>query len=178
MTFNPNKHHRKSIRLKGFDYCQAGWYYITLVTNNRQSIFGEVHDGVMVLNTFGKIVQNEWLKTAQIRENITLDEYIIMPNHLHGIIHIIGKSDSKGTTRCTPTEQYVKPVPGSIPTIIRSFKSAVTKNINQLNGTPGLSVWQRNYWERVIRDEPELNRIRQYILENPLKWMDDKNYKG
>ncbi len=128
----------------------------------------------MRLNAFGRIVQDEWFKTAMIRPYVRLfdNEFVVMPNHIHGIIWIVGNVGAR--RRRAPTgrhaaERFGKPVPGSIPTIIRAFKSAVTKRINQNRKTPGAPVWQRNYYEHIIRDEPSLNRIRQYIAENPLR---------
>jgi len=178
VKYNPDIHHRRSIRLKGYDYTKAGWYFITVCTKNRENLFSNIENGKLILNELGKIARNEWLMTAVIRKNVELDEYLIMPDHIHGIIHIVDE-DSKGTASCAPTvpsqtEQFGKPVPNSIPTIIRSYKSAVTRHINISRQTPGVPVWQRNYYEHIIRDEPELNRVRKYIIENPLKWLDNK----
>ena len=172
MKYDPNKHQRRSIRLKGFDYSQEGWYYVTMVTYHRKHLFGEIIDGRMVLSEMGKIVDNEWLRTEKIRPNISMDKYIIMPNHFHGIIHIEEASNqSNDTSRRVPTmEQFGKPVSGSIPTIVRGFKGKVTKRINILRQTLGLKVWQRNYYEHVIRNEADLERIRKYIIDNPSKW--------
>lgn len=179
MKFDPEKHHRRSIRLKGYNYNQPGWYFVTIVVQGRRNILGEIVDGKINLNNFGHIVKNEWITTDKLRRNIELDEFIIMPNHLHGIIHITDDNPGKGTEHRALTdnpqsiEKFGKPVSGSIPTIIRSFKAAVTSKINQLHKSPGMRLWQRNYWERVIRDEDELNGIRKYIIENPLKWQED-----
>ena len=178
--YNPEIHHRKSIRLKNHDYSQPGAYFVTICTYNHKCIFGYISKGEMKLNDFGKIVETEWLKTAQIRANVELDEYIIMPNHLHGIIIIV--DNCRGTTHRAPTiqahESFGKPVSGSIPTIIRGFKSTVTKQINQLRNTLGLPVWQRNYFEHVIRNEKSLHQIRYYIVNNPLQWeLDNENPK-
>ena len=175
------RHNRRSIRLKEYDYSQPGWYFITICSQNRDTLFGDVIDGKMVLNDAGEIVNMEWQKTAEIRKNIIIDQYAIMPNHLHGIIGIVDEEDipGKGTMHRAPTiEQYGKPTSNSIPTIIRGFKSAVTKKINIKNNTPGAPVWQRNYYERIIRDDPELNRIRKYINENPFKWQIDKYFSN
>jgi putative transposase len=180
MEFDPNKHHRRSIRLKGYDYTQPGAYFITVVSYQRQYIFGEIVDGEMHLNWVGRLVQREWQRLTHRFPNIELDEFVIMPNHLHGIILII-----KGTTeteednaieisRCAHTcEQFGKPVPGSIPTIIRSFKSAVSLRINRSRESSSTPVWQRNYFERVVRDQSELKQIREYIQYNPAQWSDD-----
>ncbi len=192
MRYDPQKHHRRSIRLKGYDYSQPGLYFVTVVTQDHKMLFGDVVNGKMVLNKFGEIVRNEWLKTAEIRKNIELDEYVIMPNHIHGIIVIVnndgdmvrrGTMHRRGTMRRAPTttvhqniEQFGKPTSNTIPTIIRGFKSTVTKQINKIRNMPGIAVWQRNYWEHIVRNEIELNRIRKYIIENPKKWNDDRNY--
>jgi REP element-mobilizing transposase RayT len=152
-------HSRKSIRLKGYDYSQTGAYFVTICAHNREILFGMVGNDKSQLNKFGQIVETEWLITAQIRENIELDEYAIMPNHFHGILLIT--DNGMGTAlRAHTIEQFGKPVSGSLPTIIHSFKSTVTKQINQLRNTPGSSVWQRNYYEHIIRNEDGLNRIR------------------
>ena len=183
MKFDPQIHHRRSIRLRGYDYSQSGWYFITLCTKNREHLFGEVINGKTILNELGKIAEREWQRTEEIRKNTKIDQYVIMPNHLHGIIGIMeAEVFSKGTMHRAPTdlaptlECFGKPTTNSIPTIIRSYKATVTKKINSLLDTPGAFVWQRNYFERVIRNEPELIRIRSYIIENPAKWQDDKYY--
>ncbi len=167
-----DKHHRRSTRLKGYDYSQPGAYFITICTYNKENIFGEVIDGDIHLNEFGKIVESEWLRTFDMRKNLKSDEYVIMPNHFHGIIII---SDGRGTLQRAPTsEKFGKPVSNSIPTIIRLFKSVTTKQINQIRKTHGIGLWQRNYHEHVIRNEDELNQVREYIINNPLQWQFDR----
>ena len=165
---------RRSIRLKGYDYTQAGGYFVTVCTQNRECLFGEIADGEMVLNEYGTIVADEWRKTAQIRNEIELGEWVVMPNHMHGIVIIISGNDRRGTARRAPTEQFGKPVSGSLPTIIRSFKSAVTRRINELRNTAGAKLWQRNYYEHIIRNDDEYNQIVRYIRHNPINWNDDK----
>ena len=175
MSYNPEIHHRHSIRLKEYDYTQSGAYFITICTYNREFLFGNIIDGTMRLNEFGLLVESEWLKTAEIRGNVSLDEYVVMPNHIHGIIII----NRRGMGHRAPTkESFGKPLPGSIPTIIRSFESTVTKQINKIRRTPGSPIWQRNYYEHVIRDEEELGAIRRYINENPLNWDLDRGTEG
>ena len=177
MKYNPEKHHRRSIRLKGFDYSQPGIYFVTICTYGHTCIFGEINGYKTVLNEFGKIAKTEWLKTSSVRNNIKLDEYIIMPNHMHGIIRItdgcVGAHCNvplqRGNVR-PQTEQFGKSTRNSIPTIVKLFKSTVTRQINQLRNTPGFPVWQRNYFDHVIRNEQELYRIRQYIRNNPVNW--------
>lgn len=171
MTYNRDIHHRRSIRLDGYDYTQAGAYFITICTYEREYLFGDIVEGYMQLNDLGSIVADEWVKTAEIRQEIGLDAWVIMPNHLHGVVVINGR----GTARRAPTtEQFGKPVAGSIPTIIRSFKSAATKRINEFRHTPGVPVWQRNYYEHIIRDETALARIREYIANNSQQWALDR----
>ncbi len=165
---------RRSIRLQGYDYSQVGAYFITVCTRNRECLFGEILDGNMRLNDAGRIVADEWLKTAEIRDKIELDEWVVMPDHFHGIVVI---TDGRGTARRAPTnERFGKPVEDSIPTIVRSYKSAVTKRTNELHQTPAAKLWQRNYWEHIIRNEQELHRIREYIHNNPAQWEMDKLY--
>jgi len=171
--FAPQRHHRRSIRLKGYDYTQAGAYFVTVCTWNRQCLFGKVVDGEMRLDGRGEIVHQEWLRTAKMRPGVQLDAFVVMPNHIHGIIIIT--DDRRGTLQRAPTaEQFGRPTSNSIPTIVRLFKSAVTKRINNARGTPGMPVWQRNYYEHVIRNERSLDRIRRYIVENPLRWHLDR----
>ena len=177
MSYDSDKHQRRSIRLKDYDYSQAGAYFVTLCTRNKECIFGKVVNGEMVLNKCGKVVEEEWVKTAEIRKNVELDVFVVMPNHFHGIAAII--EDCRGTARCAPTEhnrQFGKMTSASLPAIIRSFKSAVTRQINELRDTPYAPVWQRNYYEHVIRNEKDLNEIKEYIVSNPLKWdLDNEN---
>ena len=182
MKYNPDIHRRRSIRLKGYDYSQAGLYFITICTQNRECIFGEIVDdgqGTMIcaLNEYGGIAEKEWIKTSEMRSNIRLDVFVIMPNHMHGIIEINEISDGRGTMHRAPTvEQFGKPTSNTIPTIIRGYKSSVTKQINILRNQPGVPVWQRNYYEHIIRNEKSYDQISEYIQTNPLKWRDDKYY--
>ncbi len=132
----------------------------------------------MQLNEWGEIVRIEWLKSSELRKEIELDEFVIMPNHFHGIL-LIHSTDTaylrRGTARRAPTTgRFGKPLSRTLPTIIRAFKSAVTKRINALRNMPGAPVWQRNYWERVIRNESELMRVREYVVNNPVKWEWDR----
>jgi REP element-mobilizing transposase RayT len=184
VKYNPDIHHRRSIRLKGCDYSRPGAYFITICTQNRECLFGKVAAGKMRLNALGRIVWEEWFRTAEIRPYVRLNEYefVVMPNHVHGIIWSedppANYADTVGSRRRrapTMVEQFGKPVRGSIPTIVRAFKSAVTKRINQMRNTPGAPVWQRNYYEHIVRDENELNRIREYINNNPLNWAMDQD---
>ena len=185
---------RRSIRLQGYDYSQAGAYFVTLCTHNRECLLGEIINGEMRLNDSGRIVANEWLKTAEIRNEIELDEWVVMPNHFHGILVINNccaapdcrgdrpvalingdtVSGKKGDRPVAPTG----PQPRSVGAVMAGFKSAVTKRINELRQTPGAKLWQRNYWEHIVRNEPELSRIREYIHNNPAQWELDKLHPG
>lgn len=177
MAHNPDKHQRRSIRLKDYDYSQAGAYFVTICTHNKECVLGNVVDGEMMLNEYGHAIEEEWMRTTDVRNNVALDVFVVMPNHFHGILAIV--EDCRGTARCAPTvgnRQFGKMTSASLPAIIRSFKSAVTKRINELRGTPYTPIWQRNYYEHVIRDEDDLNEIREYIVNNPLKWdLDSEN---
>ncbi len=180
MRYDPQNHHRRSIRLKGYDYTQPGAYFITICTKDRAHLFGEVVNGEMRLNDAGRIVWEEWFKTATLRPYVQLneDEFVVMPNHIHGIIWIVddvGATRRVAPTRVAPTMDAPHgPKSGSIGAIIGQFKSVTTKRINDLRGTPGVPVWQRNYYEHIIRNEEALERIRTYIQTNPLRWAFDR----
>ena len=174
MNDDRQRHHRRSIRLKGYDYAQAGAYFITVVTCDRECLFGDVAESEMRLNDYGSIVQDEWTKSAVLRPRVMLDAFVVMPNHIHGII-ALADDDGRGTLQRAPTiERFGKPTSDSIPTILRLFKSATTKRINEMRDTPGMPVWQRNYYEHIIRNESSLDRIRQYISDNPARWAIDR----
>ncbi|GIV57086.1 MAG: hypothetical protein KatS3mg054_0921 [Chloroflexus sp.] len=164
---------------------QAGGYFITICTHDRACLFGEVVAGEMQVNAVGEVVCAEWFRTAQIRPYVRLydDEFVVMPNHIHGIIWII--NDDVGATRrvahrvgatrrVAPTDPPRGPASGSIGAIVGQFKSITTKRINALRGTPGAPVWQRNYYEHIIRTEDALQRIREYIATNLLRWHLDR----
>lgn len=180
--YDPLRHHRRSMRLKGYDYTQAGAYFDPPVTWQRECLFGEITNGKMQLNKIGRITKDEWLKTAQIRPyvQIQVDELVVMPNHLHGIIRIVEDDDPNVGARWrrapTKVERFGKPVHGSVPTIIRAFKSAITQRINLLCGSLGDPVCHRNYYEHIIRNDGELESIRKYIQANPLNWEKDRKF--
>ena len=201
VRYDPTKHHRRSIRLPGYDYTQPGAYFVTICTHNREPLFGHVVNGEMVLNAWGRIVWEEWFRSAEIRAEIELfpDEFVVMPNHIHGIVWIVetddpnarahgdasnvgvtgrspmhGRAPNVGATGRSPLQPR-GPAPRSLGSFIAGFKSAVTKRINALRGTPGARVWQRNYYEHIIRNERALNAIRRYIAENPQRWHLDRH---
>lgn len=145
-------------------------YFVTICSYHKKCIFGSIGSGVMHLNTLREIVCQEWIKTAECRPNIDIDEFVVMPNHFHGIIVI---NDGVGTEHLAPTiEQFGKPTANSIPTIIRYFKAMVTKQIH-LSESKNRKVWQRGYYEHIIRNEIALEYIREYIMTNPENWNSD-----
>jgi putative transposase len=160
MKYNPDLHHRRSIRLGGYDYSQAGAYFITICTHDRSSIFGEIIDGEMINNDLGNIVRSRWGKLSKHYQNVELDASIVMPNHLHGIIVLHGT-----------LPEFAMP----ISEIIRGFKTFSARQINKIRDRKGIPVWQRNYYERIIRTENELNNVRNYIINNPVNWDTDTN---
>jgi putative transposase len=168
--------HRRSIRLSGYDYSQPGAYFLTLCTQDRACLFGEIVDDEMWANDMGLIVAECWLDISNHFPNAELDKYVIMPNHIHGIVNII-RARHAVPQPMPPYEQFGRPVSGSIPTLVRSFKSAVTNSINKLRKSPRQTIWQRNYWEHIVRDEIELHHLLEYIRDNPIKWTLDKLYR-
>lgn len=192
MSYNPKKHHRKSIRLKGYDYSQEGAYFITICCQDRACLFGKITNGEMILNEMGIIAHNEWIKTTEIRQNVKLDVFVIMPNHIHGII-VLGRGESnspeytRDSTEHENSGEFDSPLRSpskNIGAIIRGYKSSVTKQIRMLNENGGdlpnlipITVWQRNYYEHIIRNEQSYQTISNYIMNNPLKWNEDKFHK-
>ena len=173
MPYDPRIHQRRSIRLKGHDYTQPGAYFITLCTQMRQCLFGNVVKSKMQLNYLGHIAFNCWEAIPDHFLHIELDTFVVMPNHLHGILIITDTSVGAWHCHAPTREQFGKPVHGSIPTVIGSYKSAVSKNINVIWHTKGQSIWQRNFYEHISRDQKSLDHIREYILNNPQRWADD-----
>jgi len=177
-VFDPVHHHRRSIRLKGYDYSQAGSYFITICTQNRVHRFGEIVDGEMKLNEAGLMVNVFCKNTERHFENIKFDLYTTMPNHFHAIITVGAGSprpmNNNGAMNNNGQGNPAHTPPPTIGNIMGYFKYQTTKHINLINKSPGRKLWQRNYWEHIIRNENEYQRIFQYILNNPRKWEQDK----
>ena len=228
MSYNPNIHHRKSIRLKGYDYSQAGLYFITICCQDRAHLFGEIENGEMILNEYGKIANQCWLEIPNHFPNAILHEHIIMPNHIHGIVELVGANQySPETMTKNVSNDGMKNVSNdgmknvsndgmknvsndgmknvsndgvnnvlygigannvlygigvnndspqrspskTIGSIVRGFKIGVTKWMRQ--NTNVYNVWQRNYYENIIRNENAYQRISQYIINNPQNWDND-----
>ncbi len=165
---DPEKPHRRSTRLRDYDYSRAGAYFITVCTRGRKSLFGVVKDGEVALNELGRIAEEEWRKSAQVRIEIDLDAWVVMPSHIHGIVII---ADERRRADRPVARGGLRP--RSLGAMMAGFKSAATKRINTMRGTPGTPVWQRNYYEHIIRNESALDRIRQYIADNPVGWSED-----
>jgi len=174
---------RRSIRLKDYNYSQPGAYFVTMVAQNRKRLFGRIENGEIILNEFGKIVERAWMDLTSHYSNVKLDSHIIMPDHFHGIIVIFDPVEALmqfmnyiNALNCSNNENRSREFDLSnvkyrrkmtLPLIIGRFKMVSAKRINLLRGTTGVRVWQRDYYERVIRNENELNRIRRYIVNNP-----------
>ncbi len=170
--YDPNIHHRRSIRLDGYDYSQDGWYSVTMCVLGHKCLFGKFADGQIQLYEYGRIIDKCWKWLAEQYDYVHLDRYVVMPNHLHGIIIIGGGGSCLGGSRPAPTEDAQKCKPLS--RLVGAFKTVSTKQINIIRNTPGRKLWQRNYYEHIIRSEEELNHIRQYIVDNPANWRTDK----
>jgi putative transposase len=177
----PDKLHRRSIRLAGYDYAHPGAYFVTVCTQDRACLFGHVVNGEMHLNEAGKIAREEWFNTAAIRPYVQLNEIecVVMPNHIHAIVWIVdngvGATGRSPLRLPSPASSPNGPKHASVGAIMAGFKSVTAKRINLLRGTPRSPVWQRNYFEHVVRYEVELNAIREYVIANPSRWDDDDN---
>jgi REP element-mobilizing transposase RayT len=187
MNYDPQKHHRRSIRLRGYDYSSPGAYFITICSHNKRFLFGNVADGQMQRNDYGEIVQEEWFRSATIRKEIQLDAWMVMPNHVHGVVMItpvaahgyvpgttLARHRAVGHGVGAHSHAPLQRRPHSLATFVGGFKGAAKKRINKMRGTPGAPVWQENYYDHIIRNEDELNKIREYILTNPLRWAYDR----
>jgi putative transposase len=173
-----NRQKRRSIRLQSYDYSKAGAYYITICTRDRECFFGNVVNGQMQLNEAGRILQPVWDGLPQFYEGIELDAVVVMPNHLHGIVIICAAVEAIHESPLRPEPPAPVRVADRrrmlLSKMIGRFKMITAKRINVLHGRSGQAVWQRNYYEHIVRDEESLNRIRQYIADNPAQWEFDR----
>jgi REP element-mobilizing transposase RayT len=185
MKYDPQKHHRRSIRLKGYDYSQAGLYFITICTQNRACLFGKIENGKMILNDAGRMIENEWLTLPQRFNNISLHEYIVMPNHFHAILEIVGATLVVAPNDMVAPNDNEKGQPqGYAPTgktvggMVGAFESIATvkyiRGVKNVGWPPfDRKLWQRNYHEHIIRDEQSYMKITEYIKNNPSNWDND-----
>lgn len=194
MPYNKRKHHRRSIRLPGHDYTSPGAYFVTICVHGGQCLLGDIVDGEMHMSQFGQVVSHYWKRIPSHVAHVELDEWVIMPNHMHGIIVITGRGGASpvgtsstgalttgetqlsdpGTPRDAPPLRQPAVQPGSLGAIVGNYKSVTTRRINRLRGTSGAPFWQRNYWEQIIRNDASLDRIRAYIRSNPAHWIEDR----
>ncbi len=176
MTYDPERHHRRSIRLPGYDYSQPGAYFVTVCTHDGEPLFGQVIDGIMQPNRFGRIVHVCWSNLPRHYPHVALDEFVVMPTHAHMVIVLADDpSQAVPTAGYTPTgDRPPAPTRHGLPEIVRGFKTSSAHRINASRGTPGVPVWQRNYYEHIIRNDRTLQAIRQYIRDNPLRWHLDR----
>ena len=204
MKYNPQIHHRRSIRLKGYDYSQAGLCFVTICVQNRACLFGEITNGKMNLNNAGQMIETEWLNLHERFKNIHLHEYIVMPNHFHAILKIVTTvgaplvvaqnemvNQNNDTTvsgqpqGIAPTNQQngtISKTGKTLGDMVGAFESITT--VNYIRGVkthhwPSFDgkLWQRNYWEHIIRDEQSYQNISEYIINNPAKWNEDRLYR-
>ena len=191
MKYNPHIHHRRSIRLQDYDYSSEGACFVTMCTQNRECLFGVIVNGEMILNEYGKIVEQCRNDLPNHYDNIALDAYVIMPDHFHGIIFIVSVDSVDALDSVNAIDSVDSVLVGAIhelprlkqqqrrkmllPKIVGRLKMNSAKQINQMRNTPGISVWQRNYYEHIIRDEKSLENIQKYIINNPLQWYYDNN---
>ncbi len=171
--------HRHSIRLQHYDYSQAGAYFVTVCVHARECLLGEIVDSVMILNDHGKVVEECWNDIEPHFNDVELDSFVIMPNHIHGIITFVGagfpRPDEKLITGLKGAEIAPLQKHRTLGNVVAYFKYQSTKRINLSRRTPSFAVWQRNYYEHIVRDEIDLNRIRDYIQHNPVRWTEDEN---
>ena len=189
MTFNPDIHHRSSIRLRNYDYTSNGAYFVTICTQGKECLFGRIDGEAMVVNDAGRMVETVWYSLPERFPGIELDDFVVMPNHVHFIMFLVGAAlappfcsalappveiasmekqgaaSNRGAASSAPT----------LGTIVRAFKSISAIEVNRLLRRQGQPLWQRNYYERVVRNDGELHGFREYIQHNPARWAEDEN---
>jgi len=212
MPYDRELHHRRSIRLRGYDYTAAGMYFVTICVQDRACLLGNIVDGKMRLSTFGQVADRCWQAIPHHFADVSLDAHVVMPNHVHGIIVIQG-SAAANRASASPAEvpsaadahvgaQHAAPLhapqqgsraqpsqangprhtlptgvaPRSLGAIVRAFKAAVTREVNGIRDAPGAPLWQRNFWEHIIRNADEYERIYTYVISNPGLWREDVLY--
>ena len=172
------KRQRRSIRLQGYDYTRQGAYFVTICTRNRECLLGDIVEGRMHLSEAGRLAQAVWEDLPHHYPHVQIDVWVIMPNHMHGIIILTEATVGAGLKPAPTVPTRHEPAPTTatrhgLSEIVRAFKTFSARRINALHNTVGTPFWQRNYYEHVIRDESALDRIRQYIVDNPARWPED-----
>jgi len=174
--YDPDIHHRRSVRLAGYDYSQCGAYFVTICTDNKKRLFGNIMDGKAQLNEIGVMVKHAWEWLPQQYQYVSIDEFVIMPNHFHGILII---NDVLNNSQRAVREQSTRavrepPLHKPVGRLIGVFKTVTTKRFNETRHSVGEKIWQRNYYEHIIRNEDDYMRIFWYIQTNPSNWRNDK----
>jgi REP element-mobilizing transposase RayT len=170
MTASPG-HRRRSIRLADFDYAGGALYFVTICADRRRCIFGRVDDGEARLNALGRVVEDEWIKSLEMRRHVDLDAYVIMPNHLHAIVALFDQGARSAPLRGKGLHDGMQAK--SLASLVAGFKAAVTRRASNALPRLRLPIWQRNYYEHIVRDDRDLERIRAYIEANPARWEED-----
>ncbi len=165
---------RRSLRLDGYDYSKSGVYFVTVCAYRHRNLFGSIDAVAMMPNAIGRIIDEEWQRTAELRPYIDLDSFVLMPNHIHGIIVIHG-DDSQTQDQCKPVLRYLQA--GSLGAIVGRFKGKVSRLVHELPQCRDLLVWQRNYYDHIIRNDKSLQAIREYIVMNPARWTEDSYFR-
>jgi len=186
MPIDPSRPLPKSIRLPDYDYSGNSVYFITICTTERKPLFGAIRNGAMAMNEFGWIAWEEWERSAEIRREVELDVFVVMPNHFHALVTIVPGEPTAMSNNGPPERHHRGPqlqahsraplrrTPRSLGSLVAGFKAATTTRINTLRGTAGTPVWQRNYYERIVRNEHARTQIASYIEFNPLQWSIDR----
>ena len=159
---------RKNLRLSHYDYSESGYYFITICSHHMKCIFGNISDSNMYLTEVGNIIEQSWKQSSKLRQNISLHEFVIMPNHFHAIVEI--KELLSNSSLLTDNRKT------KLGDIVKGFKSSVTGSARRLHGLDRMIIWQRGYHEHVIRNEESLMKIKEYVINNPLKWELDRYY--
>jgi putative transposase len=173
MSYDSDRHNRRSMRLAGHDYSSPGFYFVTVCCHDRQHLFGAIKNGSVLLSSAGEIVAEAWLYSAKLRPEFRFDEWVIMPNHFHGIIQIVDAPMER-----TEVDRAFRMRSRSISSLMTGFKGSTTKHINQWRGLPGCPVWQSRFYDRILRDDQALQQVRQYILDNPKNWKQDQLFSA
>lgn len=168
---------RRSVRLHGFDYAQTGRYFITICAFEKLCLFGRIENEMFVPSPLGSIARRCWLAIPSHFSHVLTDAFVIMPNHMHGILLITGGHGNAVPLQGLQREAFQAPVSGSIPTIVRSFKAAATRDARVYVKQPDLKLWQRGYFERVLRNDKEFSYAARYVLENPQRWHLDQLHR-
>lgn len=171
--YDPHKHHRRSVRLKGYDYAQPGGYFVTICVRDRECVLGDVVGGDVRLTEYGGIARDFWPQVPVHFPCVSIDASVIMPNHVHAIIVIDEPSVGRGVVTTPLPTGIARPTLGQI---VAYYKYQTTKGINQIRNSVGMPFWQRSFYDHIIRNDREMDTIRRYILQNPLRWELDRDH--